>query len=90
MKRSMFFKRTIKYFVSGLTGELREANVTIINNRDCAKYLQGNTTNQLILKTKLQLALQDGINKGLICATGDLKEETKLYSVNYNYWYTKY
>ena len=90
MKRSMFFKRTIKYFVSGLTGELREANVTIINNRDCAKYLQGNTTNQLILKTKLQLALQDGINKGLICATGDLQGETKLYSVNYNYWYTKY
>ena len=56
--------------------------MTIINNRDCAKYLASNTTNQITLRTKLRQALEDGINRGLTCSTGDFSEETELYSVS--------
>jgi hypothetical protein len=56
--------------------------VTIINNQDCAKYLEGNTTNEKSIRTKLRQALEDGINIGLTCSTGDFSEETELYSVS--------
>ena len=43
--------------------------------------MHDNTTSQAILRTKLRIALSDGINIGLACSTGDYSEETELYSV---------
>ena len=67
--------------VAHTSDELLEANVTIIDNQKCSKYLKGNVTNNQILRTKLKRALSDGVNSGLLCSTGNLDEKTKLYSV---------
>ena len=53
----------------GTSGQLREANVTVISNEFCTEMWRHNGTDRQI-KRQLTNALPNGIDYGLLCAQG--------------------
>ena len=57
----------------GTTGQLREANVTVISNEDCTEMWRHNASQPdggAQIKRQLTNALPNGIDYGLLCAQG--------------------
>jgi len=55
----------------GTRGTLLEANLTIISNEDCVEALNYNTTGNSVERNKIDRALPQGLNYGLLCARGE-------------------
>jgi len=60
---------------TGTRGSLLETNVTVIDNDLCKKYLDFNSTDNKIVRKKIDKALPLGLSYGLLCAQGSMNEE---------------
>ena len=65
---------------NGDSGVLLETNVTIISNRACKTILASNSSldDSGTMKKNLDKALANGINYGLLCTQGNIKNENCL------------
>ena len=54
--------------------ELLEANVTVISNEQCKKYLESNSTKKAV-RRDINKALKNGLNYGFLCAQGIFTED---------------
>ena len=54
----------------GSRGRLLEANVNVISNELCKEYFNYNSTLDKAIKRKIDTALPNGLNYGLLCAQG--------------------
>merc|ERR1739838_657793 len=60
---------------TGARGELLESNVTIIDNEECKKIMDYNSTDNKIVRKKYDKAMPLGLSYGQICAVGFQNEE---------------
>ena len=64
----------------GTRGELLEANVTVISNDQCTEYISYNSSLNSKVKEKINGALANGIDYGLLCGQGLYNEERQAFS----------
>ena len=61
--------------VTGRVGHLHESNVSVISNQLCQEYFTYNGTLDTATKRAIQIVLPQGLNDGLLCSQGHVKEE---------------
>jgi len=69
------------YTETGRTSDvLISAKVRVMSNADCAASLHGNTTDDLLLQSRLASALKNGVNNQLICTEGIYNKTLDIYT----------